>query len=96
MDGDVVAGAEFVGDFCGLTVYENVGGVDEFLDAGAGEVGAVGGNDAVEALVEVVGGGEEVVSHWVRRIDGIAGGAEVDSRQLKVESGEGQSGLRLG
>ncbi len=48
-----------------LTVDEDVGGVDEFLDAGAGEVGAMGGDDAVEALVGVVGGGEvcQVVSH---------------------------------
>jgi hypothetical protein len=53
-----------------LTVDEDVGGVDEFLDAGAGEVGAMSGDDAVEALVGVVGGGGEVVSHCVSLLQG--------------------------
>ena len=71
-NGNVVAGTEFVGGFGGFAVEEDGGGVDEFLHAGAGEVGAVGGDDAVEALVEVVGRGEEVVGHRSRTIDSIA------------------------
>ena len=62
-DGDAFAAAESVGDFGRFAVDEDVGGVDEFLDAGAGEVGAVGSDDAVEALIGVVGRGYEVVSH---------------------------------
>jgi hypothetical protein len=62
-DGDAFAAAETVRDFGRFVVDEDVGGVDEFLDASAGEVGAMGSDDAVEALVEVVGGGSEIVSH---------------------------------
>ena len=62
-DGDAFAAADFVGSFGGFSVQKDVGGVDEFLHAGATEVGAMRGDDAVEALVEVVGSGYEVVGH---------------------------------
>jgi hypothetical protein len=61
--GDFFTATQAMGGFYMLTVDEDGGGIDEFLDAGTGEVGAVGGDDAVEALIGVVGGGYEIVSH---------------------------------
>jgi hypothetical protein len=61
--GDALAAAEAIGGFGGLSIEEDGGGIDQFLDAGARKIGAVGCYDAIEALVRVIGRGGEVVSH---------------------------------
>jgi len=62
-DGDTFAAVEAVRGFGRFAVEQDVGFIDEFLNAGAAEVGAMRSDDAVEALTGVVGRNDEVVSH---------------------------------
>ena len=48
--------------FAGPAVDENESGFDQFLDAGAAELGAVGGDDAIEPLAGFVSGDDEFVT----------------------------------
>jgi hypothetical protein len=70
-DGDTFAAVQAVRGFGWFAVEEDVGFIDEFLNAGAAEVAAMRSDDAVEALTGVVGRDDEVVSH--KRSDSNAG-----------------------
>jgi hypothetical protein len=53
IDLNEIAGADFLGIFGGLAVQENQTLFDEFLDTGAGEVGAMRGDNSVKTKTSV-------------------------------------------
>lgn len=57
LNGDAFAAFELLAGLGGLAVDEHECGVNEFLNAGAGEVGAVYGDEAIEACAGVGGRG---------------------------------------
>jgi hypothetical protein len=62
-DGDAFSATKTVRRFRRFPIEQDVCRVDELLYAGAGEVGAVRGDNAIQALISVFGRGYEVVRH---------------------------------
>ena len=99
---DDVAIANFLCALGGFAVHEDEGLLDEFLNAGAREIGAVSGNDAVEALASVrVGHGEGElgsvghVESVAREGEGMVGEGR-QNRKSKVERGKARLTQRRG
>ena len=66
MHSDALAGAELGGTFCGVAVNEDEAGIDQFLDAGAGEIGTMADDETVEAGTGIGGCGEELADQRIR------------------------------
>jgi hypothetical protein len=63
LEGDALAASEFLGGFRTAAVDENKASINQFLDAGAAEVGALRGDEAVQTRTGVGGGGEQF-ANW--------------------------------
>ncbi len=58
---DALAATEALRAFCRPSIHQNESGGDQFLDAGTAEIGAVGGDDAIESVRGFAIGDDKVV-----------------------------------
>jgi hypothetical protein len=93
VDLDRIAGADFVGVLGGLAVEEDEVLFDEFLDAGAGEFGAMEGNEAIETEAGFGGGDFELKLRGAVHTREFSAGGEMRVVEM-AESGEGGPELR--
>jgi len=86
VDLDRVAGADFLGVFSWLAVEEDEVLFDEFLDAGAGECGAMGGDEAIKAEAGFGGGDEENYLRGGGHGESVARGERFNTESTEVRA----------
>ena len=72
IDLDLIAGAKFLGILGGLAIEKDKALRDQFLNASAGEFGAMGGYDAIEAKADVGFGDGELDGLEIGHVESVS------------------------